>query len=64
VRTAHDAGVNELDDALAVATGWIETFIEANRQELAALARWYTIACLAVGLEIVLWLLNTPGTLG
>jgi hypothetical protein len=42
---------------------WVESFIEGNRSELDALARWYTGACLALGSEIVSWLLGAPGNL-
>jgi hypothetical protein len=60
---AREAAVEELEDALESAMGWIESFIDVNRSELDALTRWYTGACLALGLEIVLWLLGAPGIL-
>ena len=49
---------------MEVATGWFENFLEDNRIELERLSRWYTIACLALGAEIVLWLLGAPDILG
>jgi hypothetical protein len=63
LQAAREAAVVELEDALEAAMGWIESFIEANRSELEGLTRWYTAACLALGLEIVLWLLGAPGIL-
>jgi hypothetical protein len=63
MQAAPEAAVDELEDALEAAMGWIESFIDSSRSELDALARWYTSACLALGLEIVLWLLGAPGIL-
>jgi hypothetical protein len=63
MQAAREAAVDELEDALEAAMGWIESFIDSNRSELDALTRWYTGACLALGLEIVLWLLRAPGIL-
>lgn len=54
----------DLDETLEVATGWFETFLEDNRIELEKLTRWYTLSCLALGGEIVLWLLGAPDILG
>ena len=54
----------DLEAILEVATGWFENFLEKNRVELERLTRWYTVACLALGAEIVLWLLGTPDILG
>jgi len=50
-RAAH-AG---LPEAYEAASTWIEGFHEQNRNVLASLARWYTAALAAVGLEVVLW---------
>jgi hypothetical protein len=63
IETARE-GQADLEDALEVATGWFEAFLEDNRIELERLTRWYTIACLALGAEIVLWLLGAPDILG
>jgi hypothetical protein len=54
----------DLEEALEAATGWFESFLEENRAELERLTRWYTVACLALGAEIVLWLLGAPDILG
>jgi hypothetical protein len=63
IETARDGQAN-LEDALEVATGWFEAFLEDNRIELERLTRWYTVACLALGAEIVSWLLGAPEILG
>jgi hypothetical protein len=63
IETAREAQA-DLEDALEVATGWFEDFLEDNRIELERLTRWYTTACLALGAEIVLWLLGAPDILG
>lgn len=44
-----------VEEVLRVASGWIERFHEANRDELQRMARWFTIACAGLGIEIVLW---------
>ena len=63
IDAARDTG-NDLEATLEAATGWFEAFLEGNRIELERLTRWYTIACLALGAEIVLWLLGAPDILG
>jgi hypothetical protein len=60
VTTAREAAVQEVDEALEAATGWIERFVDRNHAEIDGLSRWYTAACLALGGEIVLWLLGAP----
>ncbi len=52
---ARSASVEEV---LRVASGWIERFHEGNRDELSRMARWYTVACVALGIEIVLWTIS------
>jgi hypothetical protein len=54
----------DLEETLEAATGWFESFLEENRAELERLTQWYTLACLALGAEIVLWLLGAPDILG
>ena len=63
IDAARETG-NDLEATLEAATGWFEAFLEGNRIELERLTRWYTIACLALGAEIVLWLLGAPDILG
>jgi hypothetical protein len=63
ISAAHEAQA-DLEETLKVATGWIEDFLEGNRTELEVLTRSYTVACLALGAEIVLWLLGAPDILG
>ena len=63
LHAARTAAVEELEEALEAAMGWIESFIDSNRSQLDALTRWYTGACLALGLEIVLWLVGAPAIL-
>ena len=63
--------VNDLDDELGgglgeaylAVTGWLEEFHESNRDKLDALARWYAVACGALGVEVLLWTLSVTGTL-
>ena len=63
IDAAHETG-SEIDATLHAATGWFESFLEENRVELERLTQWYTIACLALGAETVLWLLGAPDILG
>ena len=63
IDAARETG-NDLEATLEAATGWFEAFLEDNRIELERLTRWYTIACLALGAEIMLWLLGAPDILG
>jgi hypothetical protein len=55
VKAAREAAVADVDEALVAAMDWIERFVDGNRGQLDQLGRWYTIACLALGTEIVLW---------
>jgi hypothetical protein len=63
VKAAREATVAVADEAMEAATDWIEHFVEDNRTPLNDLSRWYTAACLALGAEIVLWVLGAPGAL-
>jgi hypothetical protein len=49
---------------MEVATGGVESFLEDNRVQLESLTRSYTVACFALGAEIVLWLLGARDILG
>jgi hypothetical protein len=51
------------DQALSAAAGWIDDFHEQNRGELERLGRWYSVAVIAVGVEIVLWTLSLGDSL-
>jgi hypothetical protein len=61
VDAAREAAVPDVDEALEAATGWMERFVDRNHAQIDGLSRWYTGACLALGTEIVLWLLGAPG---
>jgi hypothetical protein len=63
LKAAREATVADVDQALEATTDWIERFVEGNRAQLDGLSRWYTAACLALGAEIVLWLVGAPGIL-
>jgi hypothetical protein len=39
-------------------TEWLEEFHESNAGTLVGLGRWYTIACAALGVEVLLWTLS------
>ena len=49
---------------LRAAALWIERFHQRNRAELDRVTRLYTIACTALGVEIVLWTVDLSGRLG
>jgi hypothetical protein len=52
-----------LDAAYEAVTEWLEDFHDSNAGTLRALGRWYTIACAALGVEVLLWTLSITGTL-
>jgi hypothetical protein len=60
LETEHGGG---LDKAYEAVTDWLEEFHEGNRDTLAALGRWFTASCGALGAEVVLWTLSITGTL-
>jgi hypothetical protein len=67
----HGSIVNELQTersgGLAAAqlavTAWFDELVDANVAKLNALGRWYTISCVALGAETVLWTVSVTGTL-
>lgn len=63
VLEAARAAEAELSDAYEAATAWIEEFHESNSRTLERLARWYTPALIAVGVEIVLWTVSVSDNL-
>lgn len=52
-----------LDAAYEAVTEWLEDFHESNAGTLRGLGRWYTIACAALGVEVLLWTLSITDTL-
>jgi hypothetical protein len=52
-----------IEAAYDAVTEWLEDFHEENRATLAALGRWFTASCAALGAEVVLWTLSITGTL-
>jgi hypothetical protein len=52
-----------LDAAYEAVTEWLEEFHESNAGTLRGLGRWYTIACAALGAEVLLWTLSITDTL-
>ena len=52
-----------LDAAYIAVTEWLEDFRDSNAGTLQALGRWYTAACAALGVEVLLWTLSVTGTL-
>lgn len=51
------------EEATRTAAAWIEEFHEENRDQLAKLSRWYSVAVVAAGIEIVLWTVSFGDTL-
>jgi hypothetical protein len=52
-----------LEAAYEAVTEWLEDFHESNAGALRALGRWYTVACAALAVEVVLWTLSVTDTL-
>ena len=51
-----DAGrLRDMDHAYRVACAWIEPEMRANRDKLTSLAGWFTLSCVLLACEVVLW---------
>lgn len=64
LRAAGAVEQASVEEVLRAAVAWIERFHERNRDELHRVTLQYTIACAALGVEIVLWTVDLSGTLG
>jgi hypothetical protein len=54
---------SSVEEVLRAAVAWIERFHDRNREEVDRVTLQYTIACAALGVEIVLWTVDFSGRL-
>lgn len=64
LRAASAVERASVEEVLRAAALWIERFHQRNRAELDRVTRQYTLACAALGVEMVLWTVDLSGTLG
>jgi hypothetical protein len=63
VNALEDRHGGGLDAAYEAVTQWLEDFQDSNAARLQSLGHWYTTACAALGVEVLLWTLSVTGTL-
>ena len=51
-------GVEDVGQAYRAAGMWIEPFLDANRDKLARMSSWFTVSCVLLALEIILWTIS------
>jgi hypothetical protein len=62
LETVSEHGASERA-ALEAAIEWIEHYHDENRAVIERMSSVYAVACLAVGVEIILWTTSVTGTL-
>ena len=51
-------GVEDVAEAYRAAGMWMEPFLDTNRDKLARLSSWFTLSCVLLALEVVLWTIS------
>lgn len=51
-------GVRDVTEAYRAASMWIEPNIDRNRQQLSRMSGWFTVSCVLLAAEVVLWTLS------
>jgi hypothetical protein len=54
-------GVEDVTQAYRAAGIWIEPFLDANRNKIAALSSWFTASCVLLAVEVILWTVSVAG---
>ena len=54
-------GVEDVAEAYRAAGIWIEPFLDANRDKIAALSDWFTVSCVLLATEVILWTVSVAG---
>ena len=40
---------------------WIEPYLDRNREQLSRMTGWFTVSCVLLAAEVVLWTLSLTG---
>jgi hypothetical protein len=51
-------GVRDVDEAYRAASMWIEPYLDRNREQLSRMTGWFTVSCVLLAAEVVLWTLS------
>ena len=54
-------GVRDVAEAYRAASIWIEPYLDRNREQLSKLSGWFTVSCVLLAAEVVLWTLSVTG---
>lgn len=55
---ADQFGVRDVSEAYRAATMWIEPYLGRNREQLSRMSGWFTVSCILLAAEVVLWTLS------
>lgn len=55
---ADHRGVEDLRDAYRAAGQWVEPHLARNADVIGRLSAWFTLSCVALAVEIVLWTIH------
>ena len=48
-------GVRDVAEAYRAASIWIEPYLDRNREQLSRMSGWFTVSCVLLAAEVVLW---------
>jgi len=51
-------GVDDVTEAYRAAGRWIEPYLDDNRDKIARLSSWFTVSCMLLALEVILWTIS------
>lgn len=54
-------GIDDVAEAYRAAGLWIEPMLEANRDTIADLSDWFTLSCILLMVEVILWTVSLAG---
>jgi hypothetical protein len=58
---SDELGVDDVTEAYRAAGLWIEPNLDANRDKLGSLSTWFTVSCLLLAVEVILWTVSLTG---
>jgi hypothetical protein len=54
-------GIDDVTEAYRAAGIWIEPMLESNRNTMAAFSDWFSISCVLLSAEVILWTVGLAG---
>jgi hypothetical protein len=54
-------GVTDVAQAYRAASIWIEPYLDRNREQLSRMSGWFTVSCVLLAAEVVLWTVSLTG---